>query len=82
MAEPKVVATQTIISSTNKTADVKPQPVQAQTPDHKAYVTEMRKELSEASTATPTWSPSHNGHFLVSFKALVMNMEISLGWNF
>ncbi|CAH1727931.1 unnamed protein product [Chironomus riparius] len=64
MAEPKVVSTQTIISSTNKTVDVKPQLVQAQTPDHKAYVTEMRKELSEASTATPTWSPTHNGHFV------------------
>lgn len=67
MSEPKVVSTQTIISSTNKMADVKPQQVQAQTPDHKAYVTEMRKELSEASTATPTWSPTHNGHFVVRF---------------
>ena len=66
MAEPKVVSTQTTLSSANITADIKPQLVQAQTPDHKAYVTEMRKELSEASTATPTWSPSHNGHFVVS----------------
>ncbi|KAG5671522.1 hypothetical protein PVAND_001716 [Polypedilum vanderplanki] len=63
--EPKVVSTQTTISSaTITTADVKPQQVQAQTPDHKSYVTEMRKELSEASTATPTWSPSHNGHYM------------------
>lgn len=65
ITEPKVVATQTTIVATPKVTDLKPQ--QAQTPDHKAYVTEMRKELSEASTATPTWSPSHNGHFIVSF---------------
>lgn len=72
MAEPKVVSTQTTISTTaSKTAEVRPQPVQAPTPDHKAYVTEMRKELSEASTATPTWSPSHNGHFLVSIEIFV-----------
>jgi hypothetical protein len=64
--EPKVVSTQTTISSATIAADVKPQQAQAQTPDHKSYVTEMRKELSEASTATPTWSPSHNGHYLVS----------------
>lgn len=55
--EAKVVSTQT---------DIKPPPPQQHTPDHKTYVTEMRKELSEASTATPTWSPNHNGHFLVS----------------
>lgn len=64
--EPKVVSTQTTISSTTVTAEVKPQQVQAQTPDHKMYVTEMRKELSEASTTTPSWSPGHNGgHLLV-----------------
>lgn len=64
--EPKVVSTQTTISSATISADVKPQQAQAaQTPDHKTYVTEMRKEVSEASTATPTWSPNHNGHYLV-----------------
>lgn len=61
--EPKVVSTQTTISSTVVTAEMKP--VQAHTPDHKMYVTEMRKELSEASTATPPWPPGHNGHLLV-----------------
>lgn len=63
--EPKVVSTQTTISSTTVTAEMKPQQVQAQTPDHKMYVNEMRKELSEASTATPAWSPGHNGHLMV-----------------
>lgn len=63
--EPKVVSTQTTISSTAITAEVKPQQVQAQTPDHKMYVTGIRKELAEASTATPTWSPEHNGHLMV-----------------
>lgn len=63
--EPKVVSTQTTISSTIVASDVKPQQAQAQTPDHKIYVTEMRKELSEASTATTTWSPGHNGHLMV-----------------
>lgn len=64
--EPKVVSTQTTISSTIVTAEVKPQQVQAHTPDHKTYVNDMRKELSEASTATPAWSPGHNGHLMVS----------------
>lgn len=64
--EPRVVSTQTTISSATIASEIKPQQVQApHTPDHKSYVTEMRKELSEASTATPTWSPSHNGHYLV-----------------
>jgi hypothetical protein len=67
--EPRVVSTQTTISSATISAEVKPQQVQAlQTPDHKTYVTEVRKELSEASTATPTWSPTHNGHYMVSHK--------------
>lgn len=48
--EAKVVATQTAATMTN---DIKPQ--QQHTPDHKTYVTEMRKELSEAAT----------GHFMV-----------------
>mgnify|MGYP007092102706 CR=1 FL=1 len=65
--EPKVVSTQTTISSTIITAEVKPQQVQAHTPDHKMYVTEMRKELTEASTATPNWSPGHNGHLMVNW---------------
>lgn len=68
--EPKVVSTQTTISSTVVAAEVKP--VQAHTPDHKMYVTEMRKELSEASTATPIWSPGHNGHLLVSFENILL----------
>lgn len=59
--EAKVVATQT---AATMTTDIKPQ--QPHTPDHKTYVTEIRKELSEASTATPTWSPNHNGHCMVS----------------
>lgn len=57
--EAKVVTTQ----STATMTDIKPH--QPSTPDHKTYVTEVRKELSEASTATPTWSPNHNGHYLV-----------------
>lgn len=63
--EPKVVSTQTTISSAIVTAEVKPQQVQAQTPDHKMYVAEIRKELTEASTATQSWSPGNNGHLLV-----------------
>lgn len=63
--EPKVVSTQTTISSTAVTAEVKPQQVQAHTPDHKVYVTEMRKELAEASTTTPAWSAGNNGHLMV-----------------
>jgi hypothetical protein len=63
--EPKVVSTQTTISSSVITAEVKPQQVQAHTPDHKTYVTEMKKELTEASTATSAWSPGHNGHLPV-----------------
>lgn len=63
--EPKVVSTQTTISSTAVTAEVKPQQVQAQTPDHKMYVNELRN-LSEASTATHSWSPGgFNGHMMV-----------------
>lgn len=62
--EPKVVSTQTTISSSVVTAEVKPQQVQAHTPDHKTYVTEIRKELTEASTGTQ-WSPGHNGHSMV-----------------
>jgi hypothetical protein len=62
--EPKVVSTQTTISSTTVTAEVKPQQVQAQTPDHKMYVSEIRKELAEASTTTG-WQG--NGSLLVSF---------------
>jgi hypothetical protein len=65
--EPKVVSTQTTISSTAITNEMKPQQVQAQTPDHKMYVAGMRKELAEVSTATPTWSPEHNGHLMVRF---------------
>lgn len=67
--EPKVVSTQTTISSTIVTAEVKPQQVQAHTPDHKMYVSEMRKDLSEASTTT--WSPGHNGHLLVRVGRLI-----------
>lgn len=63
--EPKVVSTQTTISSSIVTTEVKLQQVQAHTPDHKMYVSEMRKELAEASTATPAWSPGHNGHLMV-----------------
>lgn len=66
--EAKVVATQT---AATMTTDIKPQ--QQHTPDHKTYVTEMRKELSEASTGTPTWSPNHNGHFLVRSSKRVEN---------
>lgn len=61
--EPKVVSTQTTISSTIVTAEGKPQQVQAHTPDHKMYGGDTRKELSEASTTT--WSPGQNGHLMV-----------------
>lgn len=63
--EPKVVSTQTTISSTVAASEVKPQQVQAQTPDHKVYVTEMRKELSENVTTTPSWIPGNNGNLMV-----------------
>lgn len=78
--EPKVVSTQTTISSTTVTAEVKPQQVQAQTPDHKAYVTEMRKELAEASTTT--WSPGHNGHLLVRINRRFGNENVCLSFDF
>lgn len=64
-SEPRVVSTQTTISSTAITADVKPQQVQAPTPDHKMYVSGIRKELAEASTTTPAWTPENNGHLVV-----------------
>lgn len=64
--EPRVVSTQTTISSTAVMAEVKPQQVQAHTPDHKMYVNEMRN-MSEASTATHSWAPGgQNGHMMVS----------------
>lgn len=72
--EPKVVSTQTTISSTIVTAEVKPQQVQTHTPDHKIYVSEMRKELSEASTTT--WSPEHNGHLLVRTEQLIKQQRV------
>jgi hypothetical protein len=63
--EPKVVSTQTTISSSIVIAEVKPQQVQAQTPDHKMFVTDIRKELTEVTVA-PGWSPvGANGHLLV-----------------
>lgn len=71
--EPKVVSTQTTITSTTVSSDFKQQ---AQTPDHKTYVTEIKKELTEASTATHNWSPGHNGHLMVNIffrNVLIMN---------
>lgn len=60
--EPKVVSTQTTISSTVAVADFKPQ---QSTPDHKTYVNDIRKELNETSTGVPKISPGHNGHVIV-----------------
>lgn len=60
--EPKVVSTQTTISSTVAVADSKP--LQS-TPDHKTYVNDIRKELIESSTGIPKISPGHNGHVIV-----------------
>lgn len=60
--EPKVVSTQTTISSTVAAADTKPQ---QSTPDHKTYVNDIRKELNEVLTGIPKISPGHNGHVIV-----------------
>lgn len=82
--EPKVVSTQTTISSTIVTTEGKPQQVQAQTPDHKMYVTEMRKELSEASTTTPasTRSPGQNGgHLLVRSEMILLKKKCLFTFN-
>ena len=61
--EPKVVSTQTTISSTVAVADSKPQ---QSTPDHKTYVNEIRKEMNENVTGiTKISPPGHNGHVIV-----------------
>lgn len=73
--EPKVVSTQTTISSTVAASEVKPQQVQAQTPDHKMYVTEMRKELSEAATTTPLWTPGNMGNLMVRNHIEPLNVQ-------
>lgn len=61
--DPKLVTTQSTISSAIVAADIKPQQILSQTQN---YVIETRKETSEAATDTPRWSPEPNGHLMVN----------------